>query len=575
MRLLEGYLGFKALKAAILIMAVLSFGALDAYSMPDAAHGIKGVSTKWRNHYRTATMVSLHKLDARGLLINHSSQDTAVNGAIELFMKGKWEDAVAVLRSGDTEVLPSGTSEVEPKGVIQPKGSGRDGEGLYVIGLMYEAVGFYPEALMSYVEIAWDSPYRKRASLRVLLQSFLSAVKSDSNANLLEFDKKIMAVADIQNDTDSRNEALAQRAYVLFSLGRHLEAEELFKKSGGRLEQNPFSLLIWAENRALINDYDGASSIFHKLEVLSEYTSDALLRSYVYLRLGDMAMIGKRYKDAESFYLKMPGELLRQRPAGRQAEGFEYRGKRDDAPLIKSMALSELYMMDKKSEQAIEILKGFVNADVPYGIGMDDNALFYLVRLSNESASFKDTLSYARIYNERFPQSLRKRNIMVEVELAVTNLITSAYKAHEYPAVIRFYNENINAIWKKEIYIMAAESFIALGFGDEAVRILERLVKLYGPFKDIGVPLNLAKAEIIRGNVDEAKKRLKTLKPASNEDDLAIAQTYQTLGGMYFKRERYKDALDAFAEAAKHINDPEMELKRARAFALSGQSDGA
>lgn len=523
------------------------------------------------------------------LLEGHTSGNPAIIKAVQMMKAGRGQVALKILREVSAQ-----------SAVLDGRGAGEAGllkdEAIYLIGLIYEGLGFYPEALGNYARISvrrdGGGVFYRKAMLRTAFVNLMKTVEGGDIALLEETSDRFYGVYRESSDPAEWEEALAGYAVTLYESGDHADAEDVFRKIDGYIYLHPAYGFSRAENYLRAGEIEKAKDAFQRLS--AQYGEGGLLQ-YIFLRLGDIAVMEGKEKDGELFYKRLT-EDVKETEDGKEKKTFAS-PLPGDAPVMGKMALSELYMNEKRAE-SVNILKDMMSMPLPSEVR--DAALVYLVNLSRAEGLYRDTLAFSKEFLSR--PGPGKAEVKAVLDDTLYLIISGAHERKDYTGVMEVYYGNREFIKDKRILFMAAESFLNAGLADEAAAIYGRLMNPQGGlvgrrgrqgrldgWGDAGASIGLARCRIMKGDGAGAADALRAVRPSDRpgrldspqgglvgrKEQALLADAFRLLGDLHLRKGEYGEALSAYSEALKGMDKPEIYLKKAHAHVLRGEEERA
>ncbi|MBI5327946.1 MAG: hypothetical protein HZB80_06620 [Deltaproteobacteria bacterium] len=505
---------------AFLILAVSSLDAADIGS------------SDWRDYYRKVSAAEMLKSVPKNILINHTSKSPDITNAIQTAMQGKGHDAVMTLIGNiDEEVI-------------------------FIGGLIYESIGFYPEASGSYERLIQYYPKGNFYRKALLRQSFINLVKGlkmDSAALIREASNGFYKVYKESNDPLEWEDALAGYSITLYESKDYQYAEEVFQKIEGHILSVPAYQFCRAENYMKTSKISEAKGLFQKLY---EQYAETNFAPYLRLRLGDIEIIQGRENSGEKFYKKI----------------IEYADKTitHDPLVMGTLAVSELDMKRKKNSDAIKALKKLL--EEPSASPAKAAAVFYLIKLYNMERFYGEAISLSKRFFSMYPSSPWKGDVGKVLDGVIWTLVSGAYKKGDYHLTAKTYYENKGLIKDKEMLLLIGQSLLMLALPDEAVTVYKSIPDK----KDAGVRRGLAKGFIMKGDIKKGEEILNSISPRSKEEKMEIAMIFMSAGDFHFRKGEYDEMLKAYYNAGKNgLNEQEFYLKSAQLYRFLDKKDDA
>ncbi|MBE9532095.1 MAG: hypothetical protein IME98_04760, partial [Proteobacteria bacterium] len=151
--------------------------ALFALSCPSRANAAVQVVNAleenrgdWRNYYRDKFFADMHSIDLMETLKAYSTEDPVIKESIRLRLAGEWKESI----NGLTGL------------VVDSDTHNRD-EVAYVLGLIYESLAFFPEAMGNYDRLEFKRGEAKGAFYykTVLRKSYVKFITGLKYSKLL------------------------------------------------------------------------------------------------------------------------------------------------------------------------------------------------------------------------------------------------------------------------------------------------------------------------------------------------------------------------------------------------------
>lgn len=513
-----------------LLLLVASYTIVPhAYALEKAA---------WRDYYAKVYSIEAIKSGTKEMLNSYKSASHDINNAVRLAKDGKHQEAVR-------ELL--GNNDEEP---------------VFIKGIIYETMGFFPEAVGNYTRLVQFYPngkFFKKAVIRNAFLKLIKGLKTDSISLVKEASRDFYRVYKESDEPDEWKDAIAGYAVTLSIIKEDAYADEVFRKVEGHISLNPSYQFFIAENYLKMGRLKEAKALFQKL---LETQRESNISPYINLRLGDISILEGRDAQGELFYNEMIKTTKSLSDTGIK--------ETSDTVIMGTMALSESYMKKGKNNQVIKLLKGFL--EKPIDAAVNDSARYYLIKLLKAEGSLQEAISLSNKFLASYPMSTWKKDVEAIRDDIIYTSISNTYNNGDYQKTSRFYYENKPFIKDERLLIMIGESLLHLNLPKEA----EGVYKFLKKGKGIKGSLGLAKSFIMDGNAKKSIEIIKGISSLKNEERMEVARVYYMIGNHYFRTGEYEDALRSYSLAQKGgMDEPDLHLKTGRIYELLGRRDDA
>lgn len=486
------------------------------------------------------------KSGSKRVLLNYAPHQKSIEHAIQLIKNGKEQEALQTLQY-----------------IATTDGNTPNEEAIFVAGFVYEVLGLYPEAMGNFKRIIQNYSkgklYRK-AILRLAFINLGQGIRNGSNPLIKDASEGFYKVYEESDEPLEWKDAMAGYALTLCELNINQYAEEVFQKIDKHISLNPLYQFYRAENYLKIGELQKAKVIFQKLP---ELYSEAVFLSYALLKIGDITVLEGKEKEGELFYKT----IIQDNNRTMEQNNSEFISS--DAAVMGKLALSELYMNQKRSLEAMNLLKGL--ADGPASAQVKHISMLYFISISEAEGRYKDVLSTSKQVLSSSDSNTWKMDTKAVLDKTVSMLITDAYNKKDYKKVIRLYYDNRAFIKDKAILMMAGEGLLNMGMPTDAEAVYQAL----RDGNDTRVSLGLCKSLIMNGDVKMAAAILKKIKPNGEKERMDRAGAFWSLGDLYFRNGEFNKALEAYSEAKSGLDKPELHYKLAQTYALLGEGGRA
>lgn len=415
--------------------------------------------------------------------------------------------------------------------------------GLFLLANHYEVKGFYPEAAAYYSKLLAD---RKDPS-------FLAAA---------EFG----------------------RARVLFHEGKLNAAKELFQSS---FERGFAASRLWLANTALVKGefdlswklYDGGKKPFREIDSIN------------LLSIGDMLVIRGRFNEARQAYEVLRSrypkdELLSTFFVSKTGDSYLAEGGKEEAIKIylrtkgmlegdpwamAALSLADAYRADASKESLLKAEKIYSLVAEGQYLGSEVSHLSHISTLIKLN-KFEEGMERVLEFPGRYPTSLLKADISRLQGLLAHKWIDSLYSQGDYYGVVNAASKYGGAVpfgKKAESFLKAGKAYYSLGLYPDAVKSLERSIKI--------------------GSSDTAEEAFVTLAGVYlGQSDTGSAERLLNAFAARFPKTRYKNEVEAIAfkiafakgdytkaSQMRTPDGPEFNLLKAKAFSKLGRNNEA
>ena len=498
-----------------LVLAIAVF-----LSFPGVAEGFSGLPGSWRDVYRREVLVRAMEGEKGRLL--EISLSPAVKEALDLATEGRTVEAFDALN------------------LLRTRKDLRE-EATFATGLLYEFLGFYPEAIGMYRMAEGKGAFGARASLRrAFLEMRQAFLRGDGKA-VRRLSRRFYDLYRESKEPDVWGDALLGYGLTLYELGYSRFVEDVYGKIEGLLQARPVYHISRAEVLFSLGRWKGSE---RHIEEALKGTDDPLIRSYLSMRKGDILVKEERDEEAERLYKE-----------GISSEDAQGRA-------INTMALVEFYEKKGMIENASTLLEELAKGDTPSLL--KEAALSKLIDLSFKKKDYRKVLALSRTFFNLFPDSGMKARARKTALTSLRRLLHTLYREKDYAGILALYYGNEDLFTQRDVLAIAGKAFLEVGIPDEAVRVLERAGR-----RDPSLLPSLAKAYILSGKVKEA------LGIMDGKDGKEWAGLYILLGDLYRREGKRKEALSYYSRAKGYVKDDPSALKLALIYRLEGRYDDA
>lgn len=520
----------KSVLVKFLIFLLLAF-----YITPSNAFA--GQSS-WRDYYSRTYLVEALKIGTTAYLMGYGAAAADINKAVEFVKDGKGQEAVKELMGSTSD------------------------ESIFIKGLIYEVMGFYPEAVGNYARLIQfypDGKFFRKANIRSAFIKLINGLKTDSIPLVKEASRGFYDVYKKSDEPEEWKDAIAGYAITLYILDEGHYAQEVFKKIEGYISLNPSYQFFAAENYVKIGKVTEARVLFQKL---AETQKGSGIIPYINLRLGDIALLENNDVQAELFYKGVQEHAKSPSDTGTsEASGIVNMG---------TMALAESYMKKGKNSQAIKLLKDLLEKSID--VRVNDSADYYLIKLLKSEGGLQEALLRTRKFLASYPMSLWKKDVEKVRDDIIYRAMADAYQNANYQKVAKYYYENKGVIKDDRLVEMAGDSFLNLNLPREAEVLYKSLMNR----KTINASIGLAKSLIMGGDAKRTLEIINRVSASKGAVKTELAEVYHMLGDHYFRVKGYDDALKAYSLAYQNgMTKPELHFKIAHIYELLGKKNDA
>ncbi len=557
---------------------VVSLPALvHAGFTPSVVHALDSKKSVWRNYYRDKFFYDMHIMNAKKDLEEIRFDDYNVRKAVKLRYEEDWRDSVNTLRDMATDLGPPDTDEI-----------------YFAIALIYESFGLTPEALGYYKRIEED-PYGDKPEvteeasppllserlakekplsefqLRTLLRSsFLKSIDAINYGSVIEMvkaDKGFYKVFSESEEVKLWSTALAGHAVMLYGFGKHAYAEVIFSKLDADGLLDPAYSFVRAENHMNLGRLISAELIFRKIHDYAAAQENIQLLSYANLRLGDIAVKRGDYKQAELLYNEIR--------SNRWSDPSKKEPTADEGFIMRTLAFAELRMLENKYEKSILLLLDLEDEIFPPRLEMSRSLPLYFIYLYDHSGQGEKAFARIEDFLQYYPKNPWVKDIWVVIDRYIYKTIADPYAKNDYEGVLNAYYKFKKYVRQRRANIMIATAFMDAGLPSESKKIFEKLVIGEGRQSDRKAVSGLIRAHIGLGEVEEAERWLKEMKPRNEREQRLEADSKLLMADYYYRLARYREAAFFYEQAGSVLKDPEIYFKEADTMSLYGDDKGS
>ncbi len=494
----------------------------------------EGVQTYyWRERYAKKLSVRILRERAKVLLFSVTPWDE-ISHAVGKMSEG--EDAKVTLDALRAIITGSDDdSEVR--------------EAIYRSGLIYEMLGFYPEALGNYKRLLRHYPDGMAAWKARLRMAYVDLVNNlSSGSGLGGVIVSFYSIYRDSNDPLVWKEALAGYAIALHESGDYAAAEEVFRKIDGYTKWVPTFSLFRAGNYMLTDQYEEAWNLFQLYTGKKDMPD---LVSYSLLKLGDLSVLKGKTGMARDYYKRI----------------LESVQQRSEMWAAATLAIAELNMERGDLNGA----KGLLNDILEYQVSDEFRSatLYYLMDISMRKGRKEEYADYA--------VDFLKDNITPEMERSVREVLTDTIEelvllAHtdgNYEKILSLYYDK-NEFMSDDTLAIVGDVFHRSGLPAEAVAIYEKIER-----KDEKIMERLVDAYIMQDDLEEAMAALEHIASDEKYGREGLPMVLRQLGDMNFRRKKYSEALRIYTRVYELSYDPGLYLKLAMTYRFLGKKKEA
>lgn len=489
---------------------------------------VEGVEKgEWRSYYRRKAFVTVLEIN-RERLLAHGDYSSSVRKALELARKGQAIKGMKILDQ----------LRIEERAVAD--------EAIFAGGLIYEYLGFYPEALGMYERLAnkETSPFHTKASLRKAFLELRKGLEREDRRTMRRLSRLFYSIYRKAELPENWIEAILGYGVTLYELGYYRYAEDAYGKIESFLEGRPDYCLFRAENYLKMGRVEEARDYLKKA---AREIKTPFLLSYIMMRFGDTYVERKEYKEAEGIYGKT----------------FEARKPPDEGWVMNAMALAELYQRMGKEKEALSLLEGLAERDIdPF---IREIAFYRLVRTLWRRGVYDRALELSKRFKDFFPDSDKGGEITRILNGSLRKVLSRAYREGRYVDIIFLYYRDGRVLKEDQTLFLVGKAFLEMGLPNEAITVFERIEK-----KTPSYLLAMARAYILTGKEQDALKVLERL-DGRRERGEEWTETYILLGDMYRRKKELDKAIRAYEKARKRSKDGGLLIKLAALYRLTGK----
>jgi tetratricopeptide (TPR) repeat protein len=520
---------------------------------PHVVNALESDRGDWRNYYRDRYFADLHGFTVMSTLKEYKTDNLRIKEAIKLRLDGEWKESLNSL----------GAQVVDPDNPFI-------GEALYISGLVYESLAFFPEAMGNYARLEFTKEeaggeFYYKTILRKSYVKFLTGLKYSRLLSMIDADGGFYKVFNNSTDDIDWRDALAGHAVMLYFFGSHDHAELIFKQIAEYGPLRPAYQLARAENYMSLGLHQNARVAFQDLLVAINDSKRHDLLAYMYLRLGDIANIRGESDNAKAFYeqiVPLPdeqdGEIVYNEPY-----------------IMQAMAVGEYYMKAEKNADAIGIFRVITNGPFPIGLDLRETVALNLVLLYIRDSQTSEAFVRAKEFTLLYPKNPYIRKVWEIINDHIYSIISEGTEKHDYNNVLYYYFENVGFIKEKRTLIPASIVLMDMGFPYEANQIFLSLWEKNPSYSDISVVTGLAKSTLMLENREKAREFLKKARASNKADRVKLAETWRLLGDEFHRKGEIEGAIVSYANARKEIKDNNLDLTYANLLTLSLQGKKA
>ena len=542
-----------AIIIGIALLVILSLAlSVPAQAAPSAEHFLDAKKSIWRNYFKDKFFVEMHSLNAISALKNLKFDDPSLDEAVRLRLGGQWQQAIDLMRDQATEL------DVDRRDKI-----------LFTTGLIYESIGFYPEAMGNYSRI--DPKMNRDLFLRTLLRKsfvkFINGLNYSSIFDMIDADTGFYKVYKESSDHYLWSNAMAGHAVMLYVFGEHSYAEEIFAKLDTETLLEPTYQFIRIENYLNLGRTSLAEALLIKLQgyVSKELTES--LKSYINLRLGDIAAMNGDLMGAEEFFNDIGTETT--------YDPFGAPSAMDDGFIMKTMAMAELHLKSENYKDSLKLLLQLKGTQLPPKLALETTIPLYMMSIYDRTDRDEEAFGVAKDFLMLYPKSDWAEEAWAYVDQYIFNLFVKAYSEQDYHGVLDAYYENKRFVRKRRALLMAADAMLSSGLPEEGRIVYSELTGRGGNFFDWKASRGLVEALSVVAENDKAAAIVNRMKPRNAEEELIKAESARILAGAYYGGGSYKESQSFYEKALKVIDDAGLHADHGLVLALNGEHKGA
>ncbi|MBE9532060.1 MAG: tetratricopeptide repeat protein [Proteobacteria bacterium] len=427
----------------------------------------------------------------------------------------------------------------------------------YVLGLIYESLAFFPEAMGNYDRLEFKKGEAKGAFyyktvLRKSYVKFITGLKYRKLLSMVDADGGFYRVFKNSADEAEWKDALAGHGVMLYFFGAHDSAEAIFESVKKNSKLMPAAQFAQAENYMNMGLHQDARVVFQDLLRVFQDSERTDLLAYIYLRLGDIANIRGETDNALAFYMLI---------APRLEEGEEV--VFTDPYIIQSMAVGEYFMKTEKGEEAIAIFKMLSRGPMPIGLDLRESIALNITLLYHTEELELKAFSNAKEFALLYPDNAYIHQVKRIINDTIYKFIATVYENHDYHNVLYYYYENMRFVKEKRTLMLVAKVFLDLGFPEDARLIFTKLWNRYPKYTDIELLTGLARSEAMLGEFLKAEKNLRKSRPEDRTGRELVAKSWRLLADDYYRKGDMPGALKSYANVRKTLFDVIVELRYA------------